>query len=163
MKFLLLVFSFPVLCVSAQSGFDVRIKQRLKEMICPMPDESNPVTLTAQSLIVKDSVAVIVKVAMAPGWHIYSYVPSTQPYIAIDQILELPSDIKPVGEWINTEPEASVDDPGVLLYEREAVFIHKAVKISNSKGGSIMTGLYYQTCNRRQCLPPKENVIELKN
>ncbi|MGN6419540.1 MAG: hypothetical protein ACTHMC_18715 [Pseudobacter sp.] len=36
----------------------------------------------------KDSVAVIVKAALAPGWHIYQFVPSTLPYIPIDCIIK---------------------------------------------------------------------------
>ena len=61
-----------------------------------------------------------------------------------------------------TEPEGSSDGPVVLIYENEAVFIHKAVKLAPVKtGGVIKAGLYYQTCNLWQCLPPKEKVFDL--
>ena len=162
MKFFLLVTLFPVLSANAQSRLDVKIKERSKQMVCPKPDENNPVTLDAQSVSEKDSIAVIVKVAMAPGWHIYAYVPDTQPYIPIDQILQLPENMKSVGEWIKTEPETSSDDPGVLIYKDEAVFIHKVVKSSKRNAGVIKAGLYYQTCNLRQCLPPREKTFELR-
>ena len=163
MRFLLFAILFTAHFASAQSRLDKKISVRVKQIVCPMPDESNPVTLNAQSVTDKDSIAIIVKVSVAPGWHIYAYVPSTQPYIAIDQILQLPENFKAVGEWKKTEPSASSDDPGVLIYENEAVFIHKAVKLSHAKtDGILKAGLYYQTCNLRQCLPPKEKTLTLK-
>lgn len=162
MKLFFITLIFPVLALHAQSGLDVKITEAAKRISCAQPDESNPVTLNAQSVSEGDSIAVIVKVSMAPGWHIYAYVPATLPYIAIDQILSLPQDLKPVGDWQKTEPESSSDDPGVLIYEHEAIFIHKMVKLSKVKAGIIRAGLYYQTCNLRQCLPPKEDSVQLK-
>jgi DsbC/DsbD-like thiol-disulfide interchange protein len=162
MKFLFLFLLLPVLPVRGQSPLDAKIRERAKQMICPVPDESDPVTLNAQCVNDRDSIAIIVKVTIAPGWHIYAYVPSSQPYIAIDQILQLPENIKATGEWVKTEAETSSDDPGVLVYENEAVFIHKAVKLSQGSTGVIRAGLYFQTCNLRQCLPPKERTFELK-
>lgn len=162
MKFIFLALLFPVVSASAQSGFDVKIMEAAKHIACPQPDERTPVTLNAQSVNEGDSVAIIVKVSIAPGWHIYAYVPSTQPYIAIDHILQLPENVRTVGEWKKTEPEVSSSDPGVLIYKDEAVFIHKAVKLPRGAGGLIKAGLYYQTCDLRQCLPPKERTFDLK-
>jgi hypothetical protein len=162
MKILFLVILIPVLSASAQSKLDVKVKEAVDHLTCPQPDERNPVSLNVQMVNEGDSTAIIVKARMAPGWHIYAYVPSTQPYIPIEQVLHLPENMKAVGEWKKTEPEASSDDPGVLIYQHEAVFIHKAVKISPMKTrGVIKAGLYYQTCNLRQCLPPKEKIFEL--
>ena len=158
-----LVFLFSCLSAGAQSKFDLKIKETVKLMTCPQPDERSPVTLSAQSVNEGDSVAIILKVSMAPGWHIYAYVPPTLPYIAIDQILRLTENVKAVGEWRKTEPEASSSDPGVLIYEDDALFIHKAIKTTGFRSNEVIkTGLYYQTCNLRQCLPPEENIIELK-
>lgn len=163
MKIVFLAVLFSSLYAGAQSKLDAKIRETATHLICPQPDEREPVTLNAQSVNEGDSIAVIVKVSMAPGWHIYAYVPPTQPYIPIDQILYLPEGIKAIGEWKKTEPESSSDDPGVLIYEKEAVFIHKAVKLSPAKTGALIkAGLYYQTCNLRQCLPPKEITFELK-
>ena len=163
MKLMLLSLLFPVLSVQAQAGFDMKISETARQMLCPLPDENNPVSLNAQLVGAGDSMAIIVKVRMAPGWHIYAYVPPSQPYIAIDQILRLPESLKASGSWEKTEPEASSDDPGVLIYENEAVFIQKAVKLPVGKtGGVIKAGLYYQTCNLRQCLPPVEKIFDLK-
>jgi hypothetical protein len=162
MKTFLFVILMPVLSASAQSKLDIKIKEAAKQMVSPQPDERNPVSLNAQTVNEGDSIAIIVKALLAPGWHIYAYVPSSQPYIPIDQILHLPEDIKAVGQWKKSEPETSSDDPGVLIYENEAVFIHKAVRLSTVRtGGVIKAGLYYQTCNLRQCLPPKEKIFDL--
>ncbi|MGN6399804.1 MAG: protein-disulfide reductase DsbD domain-containing protein [Flavisolibacter sp.] len=162
MKIFLLVILLPALSASAQSKLDIKVQEAANHLTCLPPNESNPVTINVQAVNEGDSMAVIVKASMAPGWHIYAYVPSTQPYITIEQILHLPENIKAVGQWQKTEPEASSDEPGVLIYEDEAVFIHKAVKLSPTKTrGVIKAGLYYQTCNLRQCLPPKEKIFEL--
>jgi DsbC/DsbD-like thiol-disulfide interchange protein len=162
MKLFLLALVLPMLSVRAQSRFDIKIMESAKHMVCPQPDEMNPVTLNAQTVHAGDSIAIIVKVSMAPGWHIYAYVSPSQPYIAIDQILQLPENVSAVGEWKKTEPEASSSDPGVLIYENEAMFIHKAVKLAKAKKDGIITaGLYYQSCNLRQCLPPKEETFKL--
>jgi hypothetical protein len=162
MKLLIFAILFPIFSVNGQPGFDKKIAQTAKQLTCVQPDEKNPVTLNAQLVTEGDSLAIIVKATIAPGWHIYAYVPQTEPYIMIDPILKLPENIKAIGEWKKTEPEASSIDKGVLIYENEAVFIHKAVKLTNAPGGLIKTGLYYQTCNLRQCLPPDEKTFELK-
>jgi len=162
MKIFLLLMLMPVLSASAQSKLDIKAKDAVYHLACPQPDERNPVSVNVQAVSEGDSMAIIVKALMAPGWHIYAYVPSTQPYIAIEQILRLPENIKAVGEWKKTDPEGSSDDPGVLVYVHEAVFIHKAVKLPAMKtNGVIKDGLYYQNCNLRQCLPPKEKIFEL--
>ena len=163
MKLIFLVLLFPVLSASAQSRFDQKITEAAKHMVCPQPDESNPVTLNVRSVNDGDSIGIIVKVALAPGWHIYAYVPPIEPYIAIDHILQLPQNVKVIGDWQKSEPSALSDNPGVLIYENDALFIHKAVKLQEVKAkGTMKAGLYYQTCNLRQCLPPNEKTIELK-
>ena len=163
MKRLLLFFIFPVLSVNAQTDFEKKIAEAARILLCDEPNEQGPVTLNSKLVYEKDSVAVIVKVALAPGWHIYQFVPSTLPYIPIEHVLQLPEGIFAVGGWIKSEPMASVADPGVLIYEKEAVFVHKAVKKEERRSkGVIRTGLYYQTCNLNQCLPPVEKVFELE-
>jgi DsbC/DsbD-like thiol-disulfide interchange protein len=162
MKAILTALLFPVLFANAQSGFDKKIADAAKQLKCEVPGEQTPVTLNAQTIDAGDSLAIIVKVAIAPGWHIYSYVPDNMPYIPIDHILQLPDNVRAVGKWqATTEPSTTVNDPGVLIYETEAVFIQKAVKTAGAKTGKINAGLYYQTCNLRQCLQPVEKTFEL--
>ena len=162
MKALLLVFLFPILPANAQTSFDSRIAIAVEKLQCTEPNEVNPVALNAQIVDQQDSIAIIVKCRIAPGWHIYEYVAPTLPYIAMENILQLPENIRPVGIWKKTASVPSAMDPGVLIYEQEAVFIHKALRLGGDKaGGIIKTGLYYQTCNLRQCLRPVETTFSL--
>ena len=162
MKGLLLILMLPVFSAHAQQSFEKKISEAARTLLCDPPDEKHPVTLKAKLVIEKDSVAVIVKAALAPGWHVYQFVPSSLPYIPIEHVLQFPETLTAVGTWIRTDPMTSVDDPGVLIYEKEAVFIHKAVRKEAGKAkGFVRAGLYYQTCNLNQCLPPVEEVFEL--
>ena len=163
MKAFIIILLFPVLSANAQSTFDVSIAAAAKQLQCAEPDEQNPVTLNARLVKEKDSIAIIVKVQMAPGWHIYQYVPASAPYIPIEHILKVPDNLRAVGAWEKTRPTPSAHDPGVMLYEQEAVFIHKALQLSAGKADdAVKAGLYYQTCNLRQCLPPVEETFDLK-
>ncbi len=163
MKILFFIFLFPVFCAHGQSSFDAKIAEASGQLKCDAPDERNPVSLNAVLVTEKDSIAVIVKAVMAPGWHIYAYVPSTLPYIQMDPVLKLPATVKKAGDWMKTRPTASANDRGVLIYENEAVLVQKAVKAPGTPaGGIINTGLYYQTCNLRQCLPPLEKTFDLR-
>ena len=160
MRAILLVFLVPFFQGKAQSALDRKIAAAMKTLSCPRPNEASPVMLNAALVVAGDSIGVIVKVELAPGWHIYDYVPSTLPYIPIDTILRLPGDLRAVGAWIKSVSSSSAMDPGVLIFENEAVFIHKVIRAAPG-GGKIQTGLYYQTCNVRQCLPPVEKTIDL--
>ena len=144
----------------AQSAFDKKIADAIAKLECAAPDHERPVTLNAGLLSDKDSIAVMVKVRMASGWHIYQYVPTNMPYIAIDQVLTLPDHVKAVGKWTFSKPFPSSSDPGVLIYENDAWFVHKLARVNNSKG-IVKAGLYYQACDLHQCLPPVEEVFEL--
>lgn len=160
---LLIVLLFTRLCVYAQSGFDKKITQAAKQLYCATPTEQTPVTINARTLTENDSIAVIVKVNIAPGWHIYQYVPPTLPYIPLEHILKPSEGIQAVGTWQITKPFSSVTDAGVLVYENNALFVHKLVRSAGEKTkGVIHTGLYYQTCNLQQCLPPDEKTFDLK-
>lgn len=160
---LFIIFLSSGLCANAQSAFDKKITAAVAQLTSNEPTNENPVTLNARILLEKDSIAIIVKVGMAPGWHIYQYVPSTMPYIAIEHILKLPEGFQSVGKWEISKPFPSSNDPGVLIYEKQAWFVHKVVRSAGIRSNEIIqTGLYYQTCDLHQCLPPVEKIIELK-
>ena len=163
MKAVFLAILFFGLAGHARAQLNAKISEGIKQVSCAAPDEMNPVTLNAKLVREGDSIGIIVKVSMAEGWHIYGYVPSTLPYIPIDHILGLPKNIRAVGKWQKTAASGSAADPGVLIYEDEAVFVHKAVKLPGAKAGEIIkAGLYYQVCNLRQCLAPAEKILELR-
>ena len=163
MKAILFILFLSPLFADAQVSFRTKVTVAAGQLKCAEPTEEEPVSLNAIVVTDKDSVAIIVKVQMASGWHIYDYVPSTMPYIAMEYLLEVPENLKVVGAWEKTKPSSSAMDPGVLIYENEAVFIRKALKLPSGKGnGIIRTGLYYQTCDSKQCLPPTEKTLNLK-
>lgn len=148
---------------TTEKSFDKRIARAADSLTCQQPDEEKPLTVNARLVAdyPGDSVAVIVKVRMAPGWHIYAYVPENMPYIVTEYLLEPDSNVKKVGAWTKSVPIASTTDKGVMIYEDVAVFTHKLKKTSKQAKGKISTGLYYQTCNLQQCLPPDEVKVEL--
>jgi DsbC/DsbD-like thiol-disulfide interchange protein len=156
----LLLASFSA---SAQTELGRKISDAVQQLKGDAPTLQDPVALRAGMVTSGDSVAFIVKVVIAPGWHIYSYVPGNQPYIPIEHVLQLPENIRAVGKWEKSRPTTSVNDPGVLMYEKEALFVQKAVKVAGAKPGKTVVGLYYQACDLRQCLRPVEKTIELIN
>jgi hypothetical protein len=148
---------------TSKESLDRKISKAAAGLICPIADEQNPVTLN--SMLVTDfqgdSIAVIVKANLAKGWHIYAFVPENQPYIVTECLLEPDANLQPVGKWVKSAPIASNTDKGVFIYENTAFFIHKMKKKSKNVKGKISTGLYYQTCNLQQCLPPIEVKMEV--
>lgn len=160
MRYFLLI-SLLISAVSyGQSNFDHKIQQQAAGLTCPPPDERRPVTVNAALVVENDSIAVIVKSALLPGWHIYAYVPENLPYIQLDPILEAPASLQRAGTWHKSPPSPSVSDPGVLIYENAAVFVQKFSRL-DKLGGKIKAGLYFQCCDIKQCLPPDEWSTEL--
>ena len=160
---LFICFVLIGLCGSAQSTLDKKISALIEQLACAEPDEITPVTLNAGVLTEMDSVAFVVKLKLASGWHIYGYVPPTMPYINMEPILKLPEGLQGVGDWKKSQLSPSVNDPGVMIYENKAWLVHKAVHLKGIEiKGPVEVGLYYQACNLQQCLPPTEKTFELK-
>ncbi|WP_282135772.1 protein-disulfide reductase DsbD domain-containing protein [Seonamhaeicola maritimus] len=101
----------------------------------------------------KTQVAVILKANIADEWHIYAYVPETQPYIASKLELELPAGVKAMGEWEKPYSEPYGDD--IYVYHGTPVFVQYCSVGEFTKGAEINCGLYYQTCDLRKCFPPQ--------
>lgn len=128
------------------------------------PDEQYPVSVN--SILVKDInsdfMAVVIKAKIAAGWHIYASLPATHHYIVTDFILELPSSVEKIGEWIKPISKESAKEKGVYIYEREVVFVHylKATARGNTES-IIQTGLDYQCCDSTMCNPPQTKLFKL--
>lgn len=144
-----------------QQQFQERIDREAAALKCPPPDQVSPVTVNAAVVVDADSVAVIVKSEILSGWHIYAYVPENQPYIQLDPILKAPPSLRPAGTLAKSKPAASLNDPGVLIYEDQAVFVQKYARL-DKQGGTITAGLYFQCCDIKQCLPPDEKTVTLQ-
>jgi DsbC/DsbD-like thiol-disulfide interchange protein len=126
------------------------------------PNVADPVSVDAQLVwnSNKTQVAVIVKAKVLPGWHIYAYVPKTQPYIQYKMILEVPKGITALTEW--TKPNSYPYENNIFVYEGELVFARYFSVKDLGAGAKIKAGLFYQTCDLRQCLPPNTKAKELK-
>lgn len=148
MKLVFIALLFPVLCVRAQSKFNVKIAERVKHMTCPATNEEDPVSLTVNSVVEGDSIGIVVKVAMAPGWHVYAYVPPTLLYIAVDQILQLPEQVKTAGEWKKTEPERPGRRRRCIAIRRRSRFYPQGCKAfkkrdGRDQGGSVLSDMQF--------------------
>jgi hypothetical protein len=159
-----LTLTYPVKAQTVSSPFDKQVAKGIKELNCPMPDERDPVTINA--VLIKETatgkMAVVIKALIAPGWHLYSFVPSDKPYITTECLMKLPPGITAVGGWEKTRPLVSGTDRGVLIWEREVIFVQRLKSEKKDTKGIIQTGLSYQTCDLRQCLPPTEKSFDLE-
>lgn len=122
----------------------------------------DPVAVNATLVWSKDKtqVAIILKANIADGWHIYAYVPETQPYIASKLELELPIGINTIGEWEKPYSEPYGDD--IYVYHDTPIFVQYCSVGNFTKGSEINCGLFYQTCDLRKCFPPQTKSKTLK-
>ena len=158
-----LLLSFSSHAQTAGKGtFDKMIERSIKALSCPAPDERQPVTINTAlvKLAADGDMAVIIKARMAAGWHLYAYVPSNLPYIPTECLLELSADVKAIGGWQKSRAIPSGTDRGVLLWEREAVFVQR-LRLGKNSEGRVKAGLSYQACDFRQCLPPADKWFDL--
>ncbi|MFD2940141.1 hypothetical protein [Flavobacterium notoginsengisoli] len=126
------------------------------------PVASDPVAVDAKLVwnSKKTQAAVIVKAKLLEGWHIYAYVPSTQPYIQYKMVLELPESINPLGDWI--KPNSYPYEDNIFVYKGEIFFIRYFSVENLKKDAVIKAGLFYQTCDIKQCLQPNTKSRDLK-
>lgn len=126
-------------------------------------NELDPLSLNAGIVWSDDKtqLAIVMKANLLHGWHIYAYVPKTQPYITTELELELPKGISTIGKWITPLDEAY--NGGVYIYHGELVFIQYCSANNYNMDEVIKCGLYYQTCDLNKCYPPetKTRTLEL--
>ena len=127
-------------------------------------NETNPMDpLSLNATIVwsedKTQLAVVMKANLEDEWHIYAYVPKTQPYITSELQLELPKGIKAINDW--EKPYSEPYDDGVYVYHGELIFVQYCSVGSYSNEAMITCGLYYQTCDLYKCFPPETKTKDL--
>ncbi|RKR05099.1 disulfide bond corrector protein DsbC [Flavobacterium sp. 90] len=144
------------------TGFTKKVEKAASALKVKSPVISDPVSLNAQVVWNdnKSQVAVVIKVKVLPGWHIYAYVPKNQPYIQSKMVLELPKGVTPLSEW--TKPNSYPYEDNIFVYEGQMLFTRYFSVKDLGTGAKISAGLFYQTCDIRQCLPPNTKVKELK-
>lgn len=125
------------------------------------PNLRDPVALNAAIIFGKDKkqFAVILKVKVLRNWHIYAYVPDSQPYIQTELKLSAPEGVTELGDW--HKPAAYPSSDGVFVYEGNMVFVRyfSVEKLGTEK--ELNVGLFYQTCDLQQCLAPNTKMKKL--
>lgn len=130
-----------------------------RELEVPVTDNNNPVSAAATLVTYHNGLqAVLVKMKIQPGYHIYGIVSEKDPYIATRvQIEGMPEryalsgdPICPTGKYFS--------DSGTTQYEEEAVFI---IPITGTGKGSIRIKCEWQCCDSQVCLPPTGKVLEV--
>jgi len=126
------------------------------------PHEMDPLALNASIIWSEDKsqLAIVMKVNLLKGWHIYAYVPETQPYIASELKLTLPDGITAISKW--KKPYNSPYEKGIFIYEGNFVFVQYCSVANYKKGDVISSGLYYQTCDIHKCFPPETKTEQLQ-
>lgn len=143
------------------AGFKQVVSEASDKLWVSQPDMSDPVTVNAELVWSnnREQLAVVMKVRVLENWHIYAYVPGSQPYITTELKLSVPDGVTPVDKW--EKPGAYPSADGVYIYEGSLVFVHYFSVDKPVKEKQIETGLYYQTCDLKQCLPPQIKMRKL--
>ncbi|MGV3528080.1 MAG: hypothetical protein ACO1OO_04225 [Flavisolibacter sp.] len=149
----------------SQDKIKGELRQKAEEtgavLSVPTPDYRSPVSLNATTVWSRDKkqLAVILKAAMLEGWHIYAHVPDDQPYIQSELRLRVPDSLTPLEKWELPVPYPYAD--GIFVYKGSSVFIRYFSVKDPLQAQFLEVGLYYQTCNLSECLPPEEEILQV--
>lgn len=156
----LLLLIFPV--ASSAGPLDTHIAE------LPVPDtsERDPVAVVTSVFPNRaapgETVTVIVKIRVQPGWRIYRYVPPTAPYMSTRWVLDHSDGVEPSGVWQKPQPEYLAGHSDILIYQGEQVFTRQLTLAEDAPDTVTLTaGLNYQTCNNDMCLRPTRKTTEL--
>jgi hypothetical protein len=125
------------------------------------PDMRSPVSVNAKAIWSDDKkqLAVILKVEVLDNWHIYAHVPPDQPYIESELRLSAPEGLTALEKWETPVPYPYED--GIFVYKGSLLFIRYFSVKKAVENKTVEVGLYYQTCDIRQCLPPELEMVKL--
>lgn len=141
-------------------GNDYKKKQRKTAFQKITPGETTdetPVSVAAGSVSLPNgNKEVVIRVKIHPGYHIYSYVSASDPFIQTEVTVTPPEGYKPVGE---------LKAPAAILYNvnNTSVFKDEAIFVQEVTGkgtGEAVCLISYQCCNNDICYPPVD--VELK-
>lgn len=137
------------------------VREAANELFVSKPDELSPVSVNAKAVwsLDKKQLAVIIKTEVLDDWHMYAYVPADQPYIVSELRLTETKELIPVTEW--EKPSSYPYDEGVLIYKGSLLFIRYFNVTKDFVNKTLEAGLYYQTCDMKQCLPPELTMIKM--
>jgi Thiol:disulfide interchange protein DsbD, N-terminal len=144
------------------------------EEAVPEPDARHPVVATAEVTPATghpgQSWVVIIRVKLAPAWHIYAAQGPNGSGIRTTLELRLPKAIEADGQWSYPKPISGSD--GQMIYEGALEFRRKLRVRPDAAAGpiSVACELGYQACNPVSCRPPtklelvaRAEVVEAKS
>lgn len=147
-----------------------RIKAAAADIDLNQPNDSRPLSagaaLSSSSVKPGEHVAIVVKINLAPTWHIYAV--EGTPFEKEPELgtaptalnLSLPPGVEALGQW---------QTPGVIhdkefgggYYEGELLF-HRILRLGDQVPDGpikIKCDLIYQACNDNTCLPKKQTAL----
>ncbi len=124
------------------------------------PNANQPAVIQAELVPAKavtgETMELILRVKMAPTWHIYAVGGSKGPGVATTLELTLPRGVEAEGEWACPEPTRGTDNQ--MTYEGTVEF-RRRLKITNNRSEGpidVFCDFGYQACDPFSCrLPTK--------
>ncbi|MEE4116667.1 MAG: redoxin domain-containing protein [Marinilabiliaceae bacterium] len=133
----------------------------LENMSVPEPDDNNPVTSAADILPTIDgNRAVVIKVKMDKGFHIYSSAIKDIPFTFFAADIKLPEGMLPFGELRMPQEKPYPGDPEIAIFKGEIVLMQK---ITGESDKEIECSLEYQYCNDEYCGLPVHKTLKTNN
>ena len=76
--------------------------------------------------------------------------------------LDLPAGAEASGSWKRPASQPYPDDPSLLIYKGDGVFLRR-VRLSNDfQGGKLEVKVTWQACDPMRCLPPSSKTLETR-
>jgi hypothetical protein len=107
-------------------------------------------------------VALVVRVVVAPGWHITAVKDSRGPEVATSLDLKLPEGFEAESGWTLPEPRSAAG--GRLTYDGSFEFRYRIRVAGDAPAGPAIASctLRYQACDAFSCRPPDEAILQTK-
>ncbi|QDU85370.1 hypothetical protein Pla163_24980 [Planctomycetes bacterium Pla163] len=122
------------------------------------PDPGNDKVSFAASLVDgDDGPQLVLRVRLAPGWHLYDRVPPSAPYTVLSIDGDLAGPLSARGAWTRPRSAPYPGTPGITVWEHRVEFT-RAVNVDSSEStadlGSI--SIAFQVCDDQRCLRPTQ-------
>ena len=130
------------------------------------PDTERPVTATAElspaTINPGESSAIVIRVKMAPAWHIYSAEGSNGPGVSTTLTLTLPEGLEADGPWLYPKTISGSDNE--MIYQGSLEFRRKLRVRTDAATGpvSVTCEFGYQACDPVSCRPPAKVLLSAK-
>jgi DsbC/DsbD-like thiol-disulfide interchange protein len=146
----------------------VRANSTAEKIIVARPTEGAPVQAAAavapSPSVQGASATLIVRVKIAPGWHIYAFGGNGGPNQPTRIELTLPEGCTAEGKWQSPVTSALMGAQGLAeIYETEAIFKQPLQCASSMPTGraSIVCTIHFQACDHRHCLRPERLTLDV--